>query len=231
MLILEANLPVLPGERVDDLLLGALLSADLQSLIFTDSHTSANENNIAFDWPFWWRQSYEMTYWDRDFSLQSQRHTEQQAALCYKDIWSHTVQIFTAREWISSMLFLPLTWLPNPTMFGERTCRIQNCGSAVAALRENLRSKPAHFGTSHGHNLGSHDDIKDEDTRAPILLHIQHSQMEDKTLLGVNKMPGADLKVRNKTIQKTLAIWWSHDLPSWLIVKTKVIRSKSNETI
>ena len=49
MLILEANLPVLPGERVDDLLLGALLSADLQSLIFTDSHTSANENNIAFD--------------------------------------------------------------------------------------------------------------------------------------------------------------------------------------
>ena len=31
-------------------------------------------------------------------------------------------------------------------------------------------------------------------------------QMEDKTLLGVNKMPGADLKVRNKTIQKTLAI-------------------------
>ena len=171
MLILEANLPVLPGERVNDLLLGALLSANLQSLIFTDSHTSANENNIAFDWPFWWRQSYEMTYWDRDFSLQSQRHTEQQAA--YKDIWSHTVQIFTAREWISSMLLLPLTWLPNPTMFGERTCRIQNCGSAVAALREKLRSKPAHFGISHGYNLGSHDDIKDEDTRAPILLHIQ----------------------------------------------------------
>ena len=54
MLILKANLPVLPGEGVDDLLLGALLPADLQSLIFTDGHTSANENNIAFDESFWW---------------------------------------------------------------------------------------------------------------------------------------------------------------------------------
>ena len=30
--------------------------------------------------------------------------------------------------------------------------------------------------------------------------------MEDNTLLGVNKVPGAESKVRNKTIQKTLAI-------------------------
>merc|ERR1719305_850926 len=33
-------IPVLPGERVDNLLFGALLPSDLQSLIFTDSHTS-----------------------------------------------------------------------------------------------------------------------------------------------------------------------------------------------
>ena len=57
MLILEVNLPVLPGERVDDLLLGALLPADLQSLIFTDGHTSANENNIDIDQLFRCRQS------------------------------------------------------------------------------------------------------------------------------------------------------------------------------
>ena len=31
-------------------------------------------------------------------------------------------------------------------------------------------------------------------------------QMEDNTLLGVNKVRGADLKVRNETIQKTFAI-------------------------
>ena len=56
MMILEADLPVLPGKGVDNLLLGALLSAYLQSLIFTDGHTSANENNISIEWtdnPFW----------------------------------------------------------------------------------------------------------------------------------------------------------------------------------
>ena len=50
------GLPVLPGEGVDNLLLGALLSSYLQSLIFTDGHTSANENNISIEWtdnPFW----------------------------------------------------------------------------------------------------------------------------------------------------------------------------------
>ena len=31
-------------------------------------------------------------------------------------------------------------------------------------------------------------------------------QMKDKTLLGENKVPGEDLKVRNEIIQKTLAI-------------------------
>ena len=51
MMILEADLPVLPGEGVDNLLLGALLSAYLQSLIFTDGHTSANENNITINRP------------------------------------------------------------------------------------------------------------------------------------------------------------------------------------
>ena len=40
------HLPVLPGERVDNLLFGALLPSDLQSLIFTDSHTSAKCTNF-----------------------------------------------------------------------------------------------------------------------------------------------------------------------------------------
>ena len=33
-------LPVLPGERVNDLLLGSLLAANLQALVLADSHTS-----------------------------------------------------------------------------------------------------------------------------------------------------------------------------------------------
>jgi hypothetical protein len=34
------NLPILPREGVNDLLLGSLLSADLKTLVFTDSHPS-----------------------------------------------------------------------------------------------------------------------------------------------------------------------------------------------
>merc|ERR1719238_131561 len=40
-------IPVLPGEGVHNLLLGSLLSSNLQSLVFTDSHTSLVEVNQA----------------------------------------------------------------------------------------------------------------------------------------------------------------------------------------
>merc|ERR1719220_278942 len=40
-------IPVLPGEGVDNLLLGSLLASNLQSLVFTDSHTSLVEVNQA----------------------------------------------------------------------------------------------------------------------------------------------------------------------------------------
>ena len=36
--------PVLPGEGVDNLLLSSLLASNLQSLVFTDSHTSEIRN-------------------------------------------------------------------------------------------------------------------------------------------------------------------------------------------
>ena len=38
------HLPVLPGEGVDNLLLGSLLATNLQSLVFADSHTSEIKN-------------------------------------------------------------------------------------------------------------------------------------------------------------------------------------------
>ena len=41
------NLPVLPGEGIHDLLLGSLLPTNLQPLVFTDGHTSANVNMIV----------------------------------------------------------------------------------------------------------------------------------------------------------------------------------------
>ena len=69
MMILEADLPVLPGEGVDNLLLGALLSAYLQSLIFTDGHTSANENNIALDRFRGSNPAKQPLTNDKDFSL------------------------------------------------------------------------------------------------------------------------------------------------------------------
>ena len=40
----DPHSPILPGERVDDLLLGSLLASNLQSLVLTDSHASAREN-------------------------------------------------------------------------------------------------------------------------------------------------------------------------------------------
>merc|ERR1719391_1594267 len=40
-------IPVLPGEGVDNLLLGSLLATNLQSLVFADSHTSLVEVNQA----------------------------------------------------------------------------------------------------------------------------------------------------------------------------------------
>ena len=40
--------PVLPGEGVDNLLLGSLLTADLETLVFTDSHPSGNSKMIRY---------------------------------------------------------------------------------------------------------------------------------------------------------------------------------------
>ena len=59
------------------------------------------------------------------------------------------------------MLSVPLTQAPNPTMFGERTCRIQNYdGSAVAALPKRPRQDPALSGSSHGDNPGTLEELK-----------------------------------------------------------------------
>jgi hypothetical protein len=40
------NLPILPCEGVNDLLLGSLLSADLETLVFTDSHPSKSPQKL-----------------------------------------------------------------------------------------------------------------------------------------------------------------------------------------
>merc|ERR1719322_335322 len=46
-------IPVLPGEGVHNLLLGSLLASNLQSFVFTDSHTSLVEVNQAIKaWSF-----------------------------------------------------------------------------------------------------------------------------------------------------------------------------------